>query len=94
MSNLNLTSEERSLVEAMARDSNGPGVRAGFYASVLVPVLLFAGYGIASWDILAVLFALVGLLIFVAWRIWLELTSVNIYRRLCQKIVAHERNAA
>lgn len=89
MANLNLTSEERALVEAIARDRNGRGSRLGFYASVLVPVMLFAG----SWDALAVIFALVGLFIFVGWRIWRELLMVNIYRSLCQKIVDHERGA-
>ena len=93
MANLNLTSEERALVEAIAHDRNGPGSRLGFYASVLVPVMLFAGYGIVSWDALAVIFALVGLFIFVGWRIWRELAMVNTYRSLCQKIVEHERDA-
>ena len=92
MANLSLTPEERALVEAMARDRNGRGSRLGFYASVLVPVMLFAGYGIVSWDALAVVFALVGLFIFVGWRIWRELVMVNIYRSLCQKIVDHERS--
>ncbi len=93
MTNLNLTSDERALIEAMARDRHGIGSRLGFYASVLVPVMLFSGYGIASWDILAVVFALVGLFIFVGWRLWRELTMVNTYRSLCQKIVEHERDA-
>jgi hypothetical protein len=67
------------------------GSRLGFYASVLVPVLLFGGYGIASWNVLAVVFALVGLFIFVGWRISRELAMVSTYRSLCQKIVEHER---
>lgn len=93
MTNLNLTSDERALAEAIARDRNDRVSRLGFYASVLVPVLLFAGYGIVSWNVLAVIFALVGLFIFVGWRISRELAMVNTYRSLCQKIIEHERDA-
>ena len=93
ITNLKLTPEERDLAEAMARDRHDRASRLGFYGSVLVPVLLFAGYGIVSWNVLAVVFALVGLFIFVGWRISRELAMVNTYRSLCQKIVEHERDA-
>jgi hypothetical protein len=93
MTDLKLTHEERALAQAITLDRNDRGSRLGFYASVLVPVLLFAGYGIASWNVLAVVFALVGLFIFVGWRISRELAMVSTYRSLCQKIVEHERDA-
>jgi hypothetical protein len=52
MTNLKLTPEERDLAEAMARVRHDRASRLGFYGSVLVPVLLFAGYGIVSWNVL------------------------------------------
>jgi hypothetical protein len=94
MTALNLTGQERALAEAMARDTNDGSTRLGFYASVLIPVLLFAGYGIAKWDVLAVGLALVALLSFVVWRLARELQTVKTFRSLSQKIVAHERSVA
>lgn len=52
MTDLQLT-PERGIVEAMTRD-RGIGSRLGFYGSVLVPLLLFSGYGIIQRDLLAV----------------------------------------
>lgn len=40
MSDLNLTKEEREIVEAMARDRHGTGSRLEFYASVLIPTTI------------------------------------------------------
>jgi len=93
MPNLKLTADERNLAEVMARDGNSRGTRIGFYASVLIPALLFAGYGIFSWDVLAVAFAFIGLLIFFGWRISRELAIANTFKSLCQKILEHERDA-
>jgi len=94
MTDLNLTREERALAEALTRDAYDRSTLLGYYASVLVPVLLFAAYGIAKRDVLAVAIALVGLLIPVGWRIARELATVSTYRSLAQKIVAHERTTS
>ncbi|MBO0757743.1 MAG: hypothetical protein J2P54_18005, partial [Bradyrhizobiaceae bacterium] len=90
MTDLHLTSEERGIVEAMARD-RGKGSRLGFYGSVIVPLLLFAGYGIIQRDFPSMVVALVGLLIFDWWQIWRELSHVNTFKSLCQKVAEHER---
>jgi hypothetical protein len=94
MSDLNLTAEERQIVEAMARDRHGLASRLGFYASVLVPVVLFAAYGLSRRDFLAEAVATLGLLIFVGWRIAGELVRTGPYKSLCRKIVEHERRSA
>jgi hypothetical protein len=90
MSDLNLSNEERAIVEAMARDRHSAGSRLGFYASVLVPVLLFAVYGFTQRDFITEAIALFGLLLFVGWRLSQEFTRLGAYKSLCKKIVEHE----
>ena len=94
MSSLNLNEQERNLVAAMARDHHGRGSRLGFYASVLLPVIAFGGYGVLKRDFVAVAIALGGLLIFVCWRLSHELTNVEVYRSLFAKISNHEKSQA
>jgi hypothetical protein len=94
MSDLKLDTSERELVEAMARDTHSPASRIGFFASVLVPVLAFAAYGIFKKDIVAVGLAFAGLLIFVWWRLSHEFTKVPIYKSLFTKILNHEKTEA
>jgi hypothetical protein len=91
MSDLNLTKDEREIVEAMARDRHSVMSRLGFYSSVLVPMLLFAAYGLVKRDFLAEAIALLGLLIFIGWRISGGLSRTSPYKSLCGKIVEHER---
>ena len=94
MSDLNLTKEEREIVEAMARDRHGTVSRLAFYASVLIPVLLFGGYGCVQRDFVAVAVALLGLLIFTGWRISGEFSRMSPYKSLCRKITEHERRSS
>ena len=94
MSDLNLTQEERQIAEAAARDRHGTASRLGFYASVLIPSLLFAGYGCAQRDFVAVAVAFLGLLIFIGWRISGELSRTSLYKSLCRKIVDHEERSS
>jgi hypothetical protein len=91
MSDLNLTKDEREIVEAMARDRHSIMSRLGFYSSVLVPMLLFAAYGLVKRDFLAEAIALLGSLIFIGWRISGELSRTSSYKSLCGKIVELER---
>src|SRR5579864_3016026 len=90
MGNLNLTPQEREVVDAWSRDRHGPLSRLGFYGSVLVPILLFAGYGIFAPNLLAMGFALVGLLIFVGWQMSRQFMQLSIYKSLFRKVSEHE----
>jgi len=92
MTDLHLTPDERGIVEAIARD-RGIGSRLGFYGSVLVPLLLFAGYGIIQRDWPAVVVALIGLLIFDGWKLARELSHASTFKSLCQKVAEHERTS-
>src|SRR5215475_5933459 len=92
MTDLHLTPDEGGVVEAMARD-RGRGSRLGFYGSVLVLCSFFAAYGIIQRDFVAVVVALIGLLIFVGWRIARELSHLNTFKSLCQKVAEHERTS-
>lgn len=94
MSDLNLTPEERDVVEAWARDRSGLGSRVGFYASVILPLVLFGVYGIWTRQWVALAVALIGLLIFLGWRISRELSQVSVHRSLFKKIVEHENGSA
>jgi len=90
MSDLHFTDDEQELVEAMARDRHGVASRLGFYASVLVPVFIFGAYGIAYHDFLATVLSLVGLSIFVCWRVSQESKYVGLYKTIFQKVVQHQ----
>ncbi len=65
MSQLHFTEEERTLIAAMIAPRESIGYQIGSYASALVPVVLIAGYGFLHNDIVAVVVAFVGLLIYV-----------------------------
>src|SRR5579863_9320641 len=91
MGELNLTPLERALVDAMASPRQGVASRLGFYGSVLVPVLLFVGYGIWVRSVPALVVALLGLLIFVGWRLSRELSGLDIYLSVFRKVAEHER---
>jgi hypothetical protein len=93
MTELNLTPEERSLIHTLAHDRAGKGTRLGFYASVLVPDLMFGCYGIAKRDLVALALAFAGSLIFVVWRISREMSLLGAYRSLFAKLADHERYA-
>lgn len=93
MSRLDLTTEERRLAEDMARDRSSVGSRLGFYASVLVPIILFGGYGVLRFDAVALGVAFLGLLIFVGWRISREFRYLPTYKSLFRKIAEHERQS-
>lgn len=93
MTDLNLTPEERNIAVLMARDDHGVGWRIGFYASILIPMMLFAGYGLINQDAVAVLIAFLGILIFTAWRVGRELSLVRTYKSLFRKVLEHERGA-
>jgi hypothetical protein len=91
MTDLNLTPEERDVVDAWARDRHGVGSRLGFYGSILVPLLLFAAYGIERRELPALVVALIGLLIFLGWHLSREFSRLGAYKSLFRKIVEHER---
>ena len=94
MGDMHFTEEETSLVEEMAKDRHGIASRLGFYASVLVPVFIFGIYGMVQRDILATVLALVGLAIFVVWRIAQESKYVGPYKSIFQKVLQHQRDLA
>jgi hypothetical protein len=91
MSKLDLTPAEQSLVHSLSLGQGANATRLGFYASVLGPALLFAGYGITHGDVLAIGLAFFGLLSFLCWRISRELSLAPVYKSLFGKIVEHER---
>jgi|GEM_PF-2412888 len=91
MSHIGFSKEERQFVEYCASERAGVGSRLGFYASVLVPVILFGCYGVLQRDFVAVTVALVGLLIFVWWRLSAEMNHVKVHRSVFEKVLAHEK---
>jgi hypothetical protein len=92
MSKLNLTREELSLVHSLSLGRGDSATRLGFYASVLVPALAFAGYGWIHGDVLAIGIAFAGLVGFLCWRISRELSLAPIYKSLFSKIAENERS--
>jgi|KBSSwiStaDraftv2_1062776.scaffolds.fasta_scaffold00036_137 hypothetical protein len=89
MSDLGLTPEERAYVERLAVVSSKAYL--AFYTAVILPLLAFAGYGIAKRDFVAELIAFGGLCLFVLWRISYEIARVPLCRSAFRKIVEHER---
>ena len=91
MGDLNLTEPERDYVERIARDRSGSSGRIGFYAAVLAPMVLFAGYGLIQQDFIAELLAFIGAFLFLVWRASQELTFTKVARSTMHKVAAHER---
>jgi len=91
MSEMGFSEEERNFVELLARDRHGVSSRFGFYASVLVPVFFFGVFGVLRRDFMAVAIALVGLFIFVWWRLSTELANLKVHRSVFQKVLNHEK---
>lgn len=93
MSELDLNDEERRLVALIARERTNTFSRLGFYAVVLVPVALLAVYGFLKHDYIAITIALLGLLLYVVWRLIQELSIIRVYRSIFAKVLAHEEGA-
>ena len=91
MGSLNLTGDERNLIERFAREREGVTSRLSFYASVLVPMALFATYGLIRRDFLAELIAFAGVFAFMTWRIAAELSRTDVFQSAMRKIAEHER---
>ena len=91
MSSLGFTEEERHLVEIYARDRHGVASRLGFYAFVLVPIIIYGALGVYRRDFLPLLAALLGLFIFVCWRLSSEFRLFKIYTSIFQKVLSHEK---
>lgn len=92
MGNLNLTEAELALVERAACNDQGMGARLSFYASILIPMVLFAAYGFFRKDFIAEFIAFVGIFIFIIWRISQEVDHVHVYQATMRKLVEHERH--
>ncbi|GHA03225.1 hypothetical protein GCM10008090_10270 [Arenicella chitinivorans] len=58
-----------------------------FYACVLIAPLAFAIYGFINSDVLAMLIAFLGLMVFVAWFLSQSLSGGRLLNVICQKIV-------
>jgi len=91
MTDLNLTREERRLAEDMSRLDRGNLLL--FEAMVIVPALMFAGYGVLRADLVAVVTAVVALVFFKVWRTARDLRRLQTMRSLGCKLVEHERGA-
>ena len=91
MTDLNLTREERRLAEDMSRLDRGNLLL--FEAMVIVPALMFAGYGVLRADLVAVVTAVVALVFFKVWRTARDLRRLHTMRSLGCKLVDHERVA-
>ena len=89
MTDLNLTRQERDLAAAMCHAGETWSILL-YYASVLVPALSFASYGVFRRDLASVVIGLAGLLIFLVYRIAREFTYLKTYRSLGRKILDHE----
>lgn len=90
---MHFTDEERELIDAMARN-HSVASRLGFYASVLVPLYVMAGYGIFRADFLAIGLALVCLAIFLCWNLTQEFKYAGPYKSIFQKVAQHQSDAA
>jgi hypothetical protein len=62
----------------------------GFYAAILVPIVVFAIYGLVRRDIVAMGIAFGGLLLYQIWKIATDLSRIAIYRSLMTKMAARE----
>lgn len=90
MSHFGLTPEESAYVTRIALDRSGVRTRIAFYSAILVPMLLFAGYGVAKRDFVAELVAFIGLFLFVLWHIAYEIRYVELFRSLMRKVAERE----
>jgi hypothetical protein len=78
MTSIGFTKEERKLIETYANDRSKLSTGLGFYALVIVPVIVYGGLGVVRRDFLPLLASLIGLLLFVYWRLSQELRVFEI----------------
>jgi hypothetical protein len=91
MSSLELDDAERHLVSAYAHDAYPRWGRLGFYAALIGPAVVFAGYGAVRGDVFAMGIGFCGLLLLVLWYIVQEQRYQPVFTGLMRKIAAHER---
>jgi len=89
-----LTVEERALMNSWSGRSQDAFSRLGYYAAILLPLVVFAIYGLAKRDVVAIAIAFGGLLLYQLWNIGHDLSRVAIYRSLMTKMAAREAGRA
>ncbi len=92
MTHLNLTQDERALLDAWRMPSHAAS-HVAFYVAILAPMLLFAGYGLMRRDYVAEFIAFFGVLLILIWRIAQEIPRARLYRSLLGKIAEHESSS-
>ena len=91
MSDTAFTTEERALVHSWSV-RGGRGSWLAYYAAILVPMVLFAVYGVIKRDVIAVAIAFGGLLLYQLWNIAHDHSRRDIYRSLMMKVAEREAN--
>jgi hypothetical protein len=91
MTNIGFTKEERKLIEMYANDRSKRSTSLGFYALVIVPFIIYGVLGVIRRDFLPLLASLIGLLLFVYWRLSQELRVFEIHKSVFQKVLHHEK---
>lgn len=66
--------------------------RIGWYASILVPIVVFCGYGAWREEITTVGLAFLCFLGCVFWAIAREIRNLHHYRSICSKIVEFKQS--
>ena len=88
-SDLDFTPEERAALRRWHAQYDKP-YRFGYYVALLVPMVLFAVYGIVKRDVIAISIAFAGVLIYHTCAIADYVSRAPQYRSLLTKIVRRE----
>ena len=92
MSDIAFTPEERALLHSWSGRGRYAGSWVAYYAAILIPMVVFAVYGVVKRDVVAVAIAFGGILLYQLWSIANDLSRREIYRSLMTKVA--EREAA
>jgi hypothetical protein len=92
MSDLELTKEEQDYVMRAAHNSDTAWSYWAYYASFIVPMVVFCLYGLVRCDVIAEFIAFGGLLLFFMVRISRDAKRVGVHKAFFRKVANHERN--
>jgi hypothetical protein len=83
---LDLTPEERALLQRWRGQSEKAFAYFAYYGAILLPIVAFATYGLLKRDVIALAVAFAGLLLHQIHRIVTDLSRSALYRSLANKI--------